>query len=113
MSHYLYFIPSSQLRSALAPIAISSRHPSPYKRSSVNLALRTRDVEAFEDTSLEYVRAKLQVSEIATLRQAPTDVVKALGGVGPNNESAMTGVALEWIVQALAEASAGRSGEDV
>jgi exportin-2 (importin alpha re-exporter) len=77
-----------------------------------NLALRTRDVEAFEDTPLEYVRAELQVSEVATPRQAAADVVKALGGVGPDSESAATGVALEWIGRALAEASAARDGED-
>jgi exportin-2 (importin alpha re-exporter) len=58
-----------------------------------NLALRARDVEAFEDTPLEYVRAELQVSEVATPWQAAADVVKALGG-------------------ALAEASAGRDGDD-
>ena len=33
-----------------------------------NLALHMRDVEAFEDTPLEYVRAKLHVSEVATPR---------------------------------------------
>ena len=41
-----------------------------------NLALRTRDVEAFEDTPLEYVRAELHVSEVATPRQATADVVQ-------------------------------------
>jgi exportin-2 (importin alpha re-exporter) len=66
-----------------------------------------------EDTPLEYVRAELQVSEVATPRQAAADVVKALGGVGPDSESATTGVALEWIGRALAEASsAGRDGDD-
>jgi hypothetical protein len=56
-----------------------------------NLALRTRDVEAFEDTSLEYVHGELQVSEVATPRQAAADVVKALGGVGRDSESVTTG----------------------
>ena len=78
-----------------------------------NLALRTRDVEAFEDTPLEYVRAELHVSEVATPRQAAADVVKALGGVGADSERATTEVSLEWIGRALAEASAGRGGEDV
>ena len=59
-----------------------------------NLALRTRDVEAFEDTSLEYVRAELHVSEVATLRQAAADVVKAFGGIGSDSESAMIRVVL-------------------
>ena len=77
-----------------------------------NLALRTRDVEAFEDTPLEYVRAELHVSEVATPRQAAADVVKALGGVGADSERATTEVSLEWIGRALAEASAGRGGED-
>ena len=77
-----------------------------------NLALRTRDVEAFEDTPLEYVRGELQVSEVATPRQAAADVVKALGGVGPDSESATTALALEWIGRALAEASASPDGED-
>ncbi|KAH9023317.1 Cse1-domain-containing protein [Lactarius hengduanensis] len=77
-----------------------------------NLALRTRDVEAFEDTPLEYVRGELQVSEVATPRQAAADVIKALVGVGPDSESATTAVALEWIGRALAEASAAGDGED-
>ena len=77
-----------------------------------NLALRTRDVEAFEDTPLEYVRAELHVSEVATPRQAAADVVKALGGVGADSERATTEVSLEWIGRALAEASAGHGGED-
>ena len=46
-----------------------------------NLALRRRDVEAFEDTPLEYVRAELHISEVATPRQAAADVVKALGAL--------------------------------
>ena len=77
-----------------------------------NLSLRTRDVEAFGDTSFEYVRAELHVSEVATPRQAAADVVKALGGVGADSERATTEVALEWIGRALAEASARRVGED-
>ena len=77
-----------------------------------NLALRTRDVEAFEDTPIEYVRGELQVSEVATPRQAAADVVKALGGVGPDSESATTAIALEWIGRALAEASAAGGSED-
>lgn len=79
-----------------------------------NLALRTRDIEAFEDTPLEYVRGELQVSEVATPRQAAADVVKALVGVGPDSESATTALALEWIARALAEAAAAaaRDGED-
>ena len=59
-----------------------------------NLALRTRDVEAFEDTSFEYVRAELHVSEVATPRQAAADVVKAFGGIGSDSESAMIRVVL-------------------
>jgi exportin-2 (importin alpha re-exporter) len=78
-----------------------------------NLGLRPHDAEAFEDTPLEYVRAELQVSKVATPPQAAADVVKALGGVGPDSESATTGVALEWIGRALAEAEAARDGEDV
>ncbi|KAI9448619.1 armadillo-type protein [Lactarius psammicola] len=77
-----------------------------------NLALRTRDVEAFEDTPLEYVRGELQVSEVATPRQAAADVIKALVGVGPDSESATTALALEWIGRALTEASAARDVED-
>jgi exportin-2 (importin alpha re-exporter) len=73
-----------------------------------NLALRTRDVEAFEDTPLEYVRGELQVSEVATPRQAAADVVKALVGVGPDSESVTTALALEWIGRALAS----RDGEE-
>jgi exportin-2 (importin alpha re-exporter) len=46
-----------------------------------NLPLRTRDVEAFEDTPLEYVRGELQISEILTLCQAVADVVKASAGL--------------------------------
>ena len=45
-------------------------------------------------------------------RQAAADVVKALGGVGPDSESATTEVALEWTGRALAEASAGCGSED-
>ncbi|KAI0296781.1 armadillo-type protein [Multifurca ochricompacta] len=75
-----------------------------------NLPLRTRDVEAFEDTPLEYVRGELQVSEISTPRQAAADVVKALVGVGPDSEIATTTLALEWISRALSEAAQG--GED-
>ena len=60
-----------------------------------NLALRTHDVEAFEDTPLEYVRAELHVSEVATPRQAAADVVKALGGVGADSERTTTEVSLE------------------
>ena len=70
-----------------------------------NLALCTRDVEAFEDTPLEHVRAELHVSEVATPRQAAAEVVKALGSLGADSESASTSVALEWIGRALAEAS--------
>ena len=77
-----------------------------------NLALRTRDVKAFEDTPLEYVRADLHVSEVATSRQAAADVIKALGGVGADSERATTEVSLEWIGRALVEASAGRGAED-
>ena len=77
-----------------------------------NLALRTCDVEAFEDTPLEYVRAELHVLEVAMPRQAAADVVKALGGVGADSERAMTEVSLEWIGRALAEASVGHGGED-
>jgi exportin-2 (importin alpha re-exporter) len=72
-----------------------------------NLALRTRDVEAFEDTPLEYVRGELQVSEISTPRQAAADVVKALTGVGPEGEIATTTLVFEWISRALSEASQG------
>ena len=67
-----------------------------------NFALRTRDVEAFEDTPLEYVRGELQVSEVATPRQAAADVVKELVGVGPNSESVTTALALESIGRGLA-----------
>ena len=76
-----------------------------------NLALRTRDVEAFEDTSLEYVRAELHVSEVATLRQAAADVVKAVGGIGSDSESAMTSVVLEWIGGLIMDASGGTRGK--
>jgi Cse1 len=72
-----------------------------------NLALRTRDIESFEDSPLEYVRAELQVSEISTPRQAAADVVKALAGVGPETELATTTIVFEWISRALAEASQG------
>jgi exportin-2 (importin alpha re-exporter) len=72
-----------------------------------NLALRTRDVEAFEDTPLEYVRGELQVSEISTPRQAAADVVKALTSAGPENEVATTAIVSEWISRALSEAAQG------
>jgi exportin-2 (importin alpha re-exporter) len=75
-----------------------------------NLALRTRDVEAFEDTPLEYVRGELQVSDVSTPRQAAADVVKALVGVGPDSEITTTTTASEWISRALAEAA--QSGLD-
>ena len=78
-----------------------------------NLMLRMRDVKAFEDTPLKYVRAELHVSEVATPRQDAADVVKALGGVGADSERATTKVLLEWIGRALPEASAGHGGEDV
>ncbi|KAN0129953.1 Armadillo-type fold [Lactarius tabidus] len=90
-------------RSAPALIAISSR-PSTRTAGLIagvvvpNLALRMRDIETFQDTSLEYIPA--------------ANAVKVLGGVGPDGESAMTGVALEWIGRALAEASAARDGDD-
>ena len=74
-----------------------------------DLALRTRDVEAFEDTSFEYVRAELHVSEIATPWQAALDVFKVLGGIGSDSESVMTSVVLEWIRGAIMGA-AGRRG---
>ena len=72
-----------------------------------NLMLRTRDVEAFEDTPLEYVRGELQVSEISTPRQAAADVVKALSGVGSENEIATTTIVSEWISRLLDEAARG------
>ena len=50
---------------------------------------------------------RLHVSEVATPSQAAADIVKALGGVGPDSESATTGVALEWIGRALAEVGWG------
>ena len=37
---------------------------------------------------------------------------KALGGVGADSERATTEAALEWTGRPLAEASAGRGGED-
>ena len=55
-----------------------------------NLALLTRDVEMFEDIQLEYVRAELRVSEVATPWQG-----------APNSENVMTSVALEWIGGAI------------
>lgn len=68
------------------------------------------NVEAFENTSLEYVRAEMQVSEVATARKAAEDVVKALEGIVPDSKNATTGVALEWIIGTLTEASAVRNG---
>lgn len=68
-----------------------------------NLSLRARDVEAFEDTPLEYVRGELQISEISTPRQAAADVVKALAGVGPESEVVTTTLVFEWISRALGE----------
>ena len=65
----------------------------------LNLVPRTRDVKAFEDTPLEYVHVELHV-------------IKALGDVGADSKRATTEVSLEWIRRALAEASAGRGGED-
>jgi exportin-2 (importin alpha re-exporter) len=70
-----------------------------------NLPLRARDVEAFEDTPLEYVRGELQISEISTPRQAAADVVKALGGVGLESEVVTTTLVFEWISRALVEAA--------
>ena len=52
-----------------------------------NVALRTRDIYAFKDTSLEYVRTELHVSEVTTPRQAAADVVKTLGGIGSGGTS--------------------------
>jgi exportin-2 (importin alpha re-exporter) len=75
-----------------------------------NLSLRTRDIEGFEDTPLEYIRGELQVSEVSTPRQAAADMVKALVGVGQESEIATTALALEWISRALTEAAQG--GED-
>jgi len=76
-----------------------------------NLLLRAREVEAFEDTPLEYVRGELQISEISTPRQAAADVVKALGGVGPESEVVTTALVFEWISRALVEATqAGEYG---
>lgn len=69
-----------------------------------NLPLRARDVEAFEDTPLEYVRGELQISEISTPRQAAADVVKALAGVGPESEVVTTSLVFEWISRALVDA---------
>lgn len=69
-----------------------------------NLPLRARDVEAFEDTPLEYVRGELQISEISTPRQAAADVVKALAGVGPESEVVTTTLVFEWISRALVDA---------
>ena len=63
---------------------------------------------AFEDTSFKYVRADLHVSEAATLRQAAADVVKVLGGLGSDSENAKTSVALEYIGDAIMDASRGR-----
>ena len=73
-----------------------------------NLALRTRDVDAFEDTSLEYVRAEMHVSKVATPRPATADVVKALRGISSDSESATISLALEWIGGAIMDASGGR-----
>ena len=96
---------SSPPRSALVPIATSTI----WLIAVVpNLVLCMHNVEAFENTPLEYVRAEMQVSEVATPRKAAEDVVKALEGVVPDSENATTGVALEWIVGALTEASAVR-----
>ena len=78
-----------------------------------NLALCTRNVEAFEDTPPEYVRAELHVSEVSTPRQAAADVVNALRGIGPDSESATTEVVLKWTGRALVEVLAGRGSEDV
>jgi len=75
-----------------------------------NVALRARDVEAFEDTPLEYIRGELQVSEISTPRQAAADVLKALASVGPESELVATRLVFEWISRALAEVAQG--GED-
>jgi exportin-2 (importin alpha re-exporter) len=72
-----------------------------------NLALRTRDIEAFEDAPLEYVRGELQISEISTPRQAAADVVKALSGVSPESEIATTTIVSEWISRALDDAARG------
>ena len=77
-----------------------------------NLTLRTRDVEAFVDTPLEYVRAELHVSGVATPRQAAADVVKAFRDIGADSERATTEVSLKRIGRVLPEASAGRGGED-
>ena len=70
-----------------------------------NLPVRARDIEAFEDTPLEYVRGELQISEISTPRQAAADVVKALAGVGPESEVVTTTLVFEWISRALVEAT--------
>ena len=59
----------------------------------------------FEDTSLEYVRVGLHVSEVATPRQAAADVVKVLGGISSDSESVMISVALKWIVSAIMDTS--------
>ncbi|KAN0129949.1 Cse1 domain containing protein [Lactarius tabidus] len=60
---------------------------------SSNLALRTRDVEAFEDTPLEYVRAELQVRLPRHGKLPPASSITR--GRWPDSESAMTGVPLD------------------
>ena len=50
----------------------------------------------------------MHVSKVATLCPAAADVVKALRGIGPDSESAMTSLPLEWIGGAIKDASGGR-----
>ncbi|VDB88356.1 unnamed protein product [Peniophora sp. CBMAI 1063] len=65
-----------------------------------NVGLRPHDLEALEDTPLEFVRSDLATTEISTPRQAAADVVKAL--VSSGLEADATTVTMEWVNRGLA-----------
>ncbi|KAI0321195.1 Cse1-domain-containing protein [Amylostereum chailletii] len=64
-----------------------------------NVGVREQDLEAFEDSPLEFVRGDMLVTEISTPRQAAGDVIKAL--VSSGFEQDTTDILNEWILRGL------------
>ncbi|TFY54539.1 hypothetical protein EVG20_g9663 [Dentipellis fragilis] len=75
-----------------------------------NVGFRQQDLEAFEDSPLEYIRGDLLLTEIATPRQAAGDVIKAL--VASGLEVVTTEIVGEWIKKGLDTYSAQKGGGD-
>ncbi|TFY78460.1 hypothetical protein EWM64_g5554 [Hericium alpestre] len=75
-----------------------------------NVAFREHDLEAFEDTPIEYVRGDLLLTEITTPRQAAGDVIKALVGSGLEVET--TEIVSQWIKKGLDDFAARKGAED-